>query len=63
MTDKYKDPVNIKILDDLSKHIESFRREIKKTNKDDIPEPIVSYRIGIYSGMNIVLKNLGREPL
>jgi hypothetical protein len=55
-TDKYKDPDNIKILAEASKKIREFRE--KETSGDRN-----SYRVGVYTGINIVKRAKGEEPL
>jgi hypothetical protein len=59
--DKYKDPVYDKILKEISEKVKNMRYGIKVAGVDSIV--IDYYRLGLYGGMNVVLRNLGREPL
>jgi hypothetical protein len=68
----YKDPVNDKILKEISKKIKEFNSDLRKerygfaskeTSENIRSMCLRSYRVGAYAAMNVALKNLGREPL
>jgi hypothetical protein len=53
--DRFKDPINAKIWKEVT---EKFREACRNKTIDRS-----SYRVGLYAGVNIALRNLGREPL
>lgn len=73
--DKYKDPVNDAILKEISKKVEQFKKDVLNDTDDkglNLTKELFNfvkdmelkcYRIGCYAGMNVALKNLGRETL